>query len=89
MQTSPVISRMVNARQWQRVTKLIASQAEKPGCQVVFGGKSDEADLYIQPTIVTGMSVTTKNDPLMGEELFGPVLPIVAYDTLDEGTTEL
>ena len=49
--------------------------------KVVFGGKGDPATLKIQPTILDPVS---PDDPVMGEEIFGPVLPVLTYRTLDE-----
>ncbi len=50
---------------------------------VAIGGKSDVQDLYIEPTILIDVKPT---DPVMQEEIFGPILPIVnidnAYDAI-------
>ena len=48
---------------------------------VVYGGKGDRETLKIQPTILDGVSPT---DPVMNEEIFGPLLPVLTFDTLDE-----
>lgn len=51
---------------------------------VAIGGKSDVQDLYIEPTILIDVKPT---DPVMQEEIFGPILPIVnidnAYDAIN------
>lgn len=47
---------------------------------LIFGGKYDEHSLKIEPTLVT----STFEDEVMQDEIFGPILPIVEYDTLDE-----
>lgn len=49
--------------------------------KVVFGGKGDLKTLRIQPTIMDGV---TAKDAVMQEEIFGPALPVIAYDTIDE-----
>ena len=67
--------RMVNRRHYERVLGLIDP------AKVVFGGKGNEATLHIQPTIMDGV---TSEDAVMQEEIFGPVLPVIAYDTMDE-----
>lgn len=48
---------------------------------MVYGGKGDRETLKIQPTILDGVSPT---DPVMNEEIFGPLLPVLTFDTLDE-----
>lgn len=48
--------------------------------KVVFGGKGDQT-LRVQPTIMDGV---TAKDAVMQEEIFGPALPVIAYDTIDE-----
>jgi aldehyde dehydrogenase (NAD+) len=49
--------------------------------KVVAGGKSDPAARYLDPTIFYPV---TWDDPIMEDEIFGPILPILTYKTLDE-----
>jgi aldehyde dehydrogenase (NAD+) len=49
--------------------------------KIVIGGQSDPAARYLAPTIVYP---ATWDDPIMEEEVFGPILPILTYRTLDE-----
>lgn len=49
--------------------------------KLVRGGQSDEAALRIAPTVLDGV---TWDDAVMGEEIFGPLLPIITFDSLDE-----
>ncbi|MEU5582385.1 aldehyde dehydrogenase family protein [Streptomyces huasconensis] len=67
--------RMVNQRHFDRVAALLGSGT------VAFGGQTDRDDVYIAPTVLTGV---TGDDPVMQEEIFGPVLPIVEVADLDE-----
>lgn len=46
---------------------------------VAFGGKVDEVDLYLSPTLMTDVPL---DSPLMNEEIFGPVLPIIPVDSI-------
>ncbi len=71
---SPLLPRMVNEKNFDRVLCLIESG------NVVVGGSSDRKDLYIEPTILDGV---TQEDPIMQEEVFGPVLPILTYTNLN------
>ena len=72
---SPDYPRIVDRRHFERVRALIASG--KP----FIGGIADEADCYIAPTILTGVP---PDSPVMREEIFGPVLPVLEYGDLDE-----
>ena len=67
--------RMVSRRHYDRVMGLIDPE------KVVFGGKGNPETLHIQPTIMDGV---TAQDAVMQEEIFGPVLPVIAYDSIDE-----
>ena len=66
--------RMVNDRAFERVTGYF-----KDG-KIVFGGKTDPATRYIEPTLLEDVAL---DSPVMTEEIFGPVFPIVVMD--DQG----
>ena len=66
--------RMINRKHYDRVMGLIDP------AKVVYGGRGDPDALKIQPTILDGVS---PEDPVMQEEIFGPLLPVLTYDTLD------
>ncbi|MFD5441826.1 aldehyde dehydrogenase family protein [Streptomyces tendae] len=74
-QCSDGYGRIVNERHFDRVSALLGSG------RVVFGGRSDRADRYIAPTVLADVK---PDDPVMREEIFGPVLPILAVADLDE-----
>ena len=67
--------RMVNRKHFDRVLGLIDPS------KVVLGGGSDPDALKIQPTVLDGVS---PEDPVMGEEIFGPVLPVLTFDRVEE-----
>jgi aldehyde dehydrogenase (NAD+) len=48
---------------------------------VVYGGKQNRASLYIEPTLLTDVKVS---DPIMQDEIFGPLLPIIEYTNFEE-----
>ena len=79
-QRSPDFSRIVNRRHYDRLTGYLASG------QVVHGGQHDAGDLYLAPTILTGVSWSA---PVMQEEIFGPILPVLEFDRLDEALAGL
>jgi aldehyde dehydrogenase (NAD+) len=68
--------RIVNQRQFDRLVSLI----ETTGGTVVTGGRSDAATLRIEPTVIVDPSPT---DPVMADEIFGPILPILTVESLD------
>ena len=72
---NPDYVHMINRKHYDRVMGLIDPD------KVVLGGKGDPETLRIQPTLLRGV---TSEDAAMQEEIFGPVLPIISYDTLDE-----
>ncbi|XP_053130697.1 aldehyde dehydrogenase family 3 member A2 isoform X2 [Hemicordylus capensis] len=72
---SPDYERIVNQRHFKRIVGLLEGQ------KVAHGGEADEATCYIAPTILTDVSPESK---IMQEEIFGPVLPIVAVKGVDE-----
>lgn len=74
-QTSNAYGRLVNQRHFDRVAALLDSGT------LAFGGTLDRDDQYIAPTVLTGVKA---EDPVMQEEIFGPVLPIVEVADLDE-----
>nr|XP_012612869.1 aldehyde dehydrogenase family 3 member B1 isoform X1 [Microcebus murinus]XP_012612872.1 aldehyde dehydrogenase family 3 member B1 isoform X1 [Microcebus murinus] len=74
-QSSPNLGRIINQKQFQRLRALL-------GCgRVAIGGQSDESQRYIAPTVLVDVRET---EPVMQEEIFGPILPIVNVRSLDE-----
>ena len=72
---NPEYGKMINQKHFDRVMGLIDP------AKVVLGGGARPDELRIEPTIMDGV---TADDAVMGEEIFGPVLPILTYDSLDE-----
>ena len=70
---------MISQRHFERVMGLI--EHRNPDATVAFGGRGDAGTLRIEPTCLRGV---TLDDPVMNEEIFGPVLPVITYKTLDE-----
>jgi aldehyde dehydrogenase (NAD+) len=76
---SPDYGRIINDRHFSRLQGLLESSRAQG--QIVMGGQVNAADRYMAPTIIDGV---TAEDPLMQEEIFGPLLPVLTYDTLEE-----
>jgi len=51
------------------------------GGKLIHGGRVDKSAKYCEPTLIDG---PTYNSPVMEEEIFGPILPIVTFKTIDE-----
>jgi len=68
-------ARIINQQNVNRLSSLMQSG------QIVWGGKYDVADCYVSPTIIKDV---TPDDPIMQEEIFGPVLPVVDFENLED-----
>ena len=64
--------RIINEKNWKRQVLLLDHQ------NILFGGKSSEKDFYVAPTIVDEPNLDSL---LMQEEIFGPILPVLGYET--------
>nr|WP_315211378.1 aldehyde dehydrogenase [uncultured Flavobacterium sp.] len=69
---SPDFARIINLKNWQRQLSLLENQT------ILFGGQSNKETLYLAPTLLD----EPKMDSLvMKEEIFGPILPILSYES--------
>ncbi|MFP4088412.1 MAG: aldehyde dehydrogenase [Desulfobacteraceae bacterium] len=73
---SPDLVRIINDAQFDRLEALMHSAGT-----IVHGGRVNRATRYMEPTLIDGI---TPEDPIMQEEIFGPLLPILDYTHLDE-----
>ncbi len=76
-QQSRFFPRIISTDAMQRISKLLKC------VKVYYGGKIDIEDKYIQPTILDEI---TPNSPIMQEEIFAPVLPVMSFDDINEVT---
>jgi aldehyde dehydrogenase (NAD+) len=74
------LTRIVNPRHTRRVAALLADAVAR-GAQVHSGGEVDEASCYIAPTLLDNVA---PGSSILEEEIFGPLLPIIAYTELDD-----
>lgn len=72
---SPDFQRIINDKQMAHMKRMLERGT------ALCGGVVDEAERYVAPTILEGVS---PDDPVMQEEIFGPVLPVQTFDQLDE-----
>ena len=75
METSPDFSRTVNQGHYNGLKAMLEGE------EIIFGGNSNDSDNYLSPTLVNEPKLDSK---LMHGEIFGPILPIIAYETDDD-----
>ena len=73
--SDPTYGKIISRKHFHRICGLIDQS------KVIVGGNSDSATLKIEPTV---MDSVTWDDPVMGQEIFGPVLPVLTFDSIDE-----
>ncbi len=73
-QSSHHFVRIVNDKAFQRLTGYLNSG------NIIFGGRSDAKERYIEPTVVSA----TPSSPIMQEEIFGPIFPLLTFDSTGE-----
>lgn len=71
---------IINDNHFTRLTKLLSNG------EIIYGGQVDEEMLAIEPTIIDQVSW---DDPIMKEEIFGPLLPILTFSELDDAISEI
>lgn len=79
---SPDLARVVNQAHMERLLHMLGTTEGT----LVTGGQADMPARYLAPAIVRSVGWA---DPLMSEEIFGPVLPVLAYDDLPAAIEEL
>lgn len=72
--------KIINGKHFERLCKLIDQN------KVVYGGRTNSETNQIEPTV---MDFVTEDDAVMGEEIFGPVMPILTFDSFDAMIEEL
>jgi aldehyde dehydrogenase (NAD+) len=71
---------MVNQRHYERVKEYM-EDAIAEGAKVIIGGGVDDEHHYIEPTVMMNVN---PGSALMTQEIFGPVLPLITFKTLEE-----
>jgi aldehyde dehydrogenase (NAD+) len=73
--TNPGYGRLVNRGHFDRLVGYLGNG------RILCGGQHDAGDLYVAPTILTDVATDA---PVMQEEIFGPILPVLEFAALDE-----
>ncbi|KAI4456348.1 aldehyde dehydrogenase [Holotrichia oblita] len=75
LKISPDLARIATNRHFNRLVSLLNN------CNIALGGNIDSNERFISPTIVTNVKLT---DPIMQDEIFGPILPIITVRSKEE-----
>lgn len=67
--------KLINEKQFDRVHGYLQQGT------IVYGGRSDKANLFIEPTVLTDVNIES---PVMKDEIFGPVLPVISFATTEQ-----
>lgn len=78
VKSSKDYTRIINKRHFDRLKELFERSVES-GAEVICGGDFSEDELYISPTI---LSVKDEHNPIMEQEIFGPIIPVFEYEDL-------
>jgi aldehyde dehydrogenase (NAD+) len=73
-QANQNFAQVINEKNLDRLVALIKPE------NIFIGGKFDRVSRYLEPTVLTGVG---PDDPVMEEEIFGPILPVLTYDDID------
>ena len=82
---SPDLAQIVDERQFDRLESLL--QAPRQEGRILLGGRSDRANRRIEPTVI--QVDQPERDPLMQEELFGPLLPVLTVTSLEAALAQI
>ena len=81
---SGALAQIINQRQFERLQRLLES-ARQDG-RILLGGEIEPGDRRIAPTLIR---VHDRNDPLMADELFGPLMPVLQLDDLQRTLNDI
>jgi aldehyde dehydrogenase (NAD+) len=77
-QANQNFAQVINEKNLDRLVTLIKPE------NIFMGGQYDRASRFLEPTVLTGIG---PNDPVMEEEIFGPILPVLTYENIDDAIT--
>jgi len=76
--SSEYYGKIINEKQFDRLVKYFANG------KIIHGGRTDKSRSYIEPTLITDVD---PGSAIMTEEIFGPILPIISFDTMEQALT--
>ena len=78
------LARIINTRQFERLNDLL--ETARSDDRILVGGEVNHQERMIAPTVI---KVDDRSDPLMADELFGPLLPMLTMQSLDQTLAEI
>lgn len=81
-EVSENLCRLVSSEHLDKLKKILAAAVAR-GAIVETGGETAAEDRYMEPTMLSGID---GDSPIMTDEIFGPILPVIAFDTIDDAT---
>ncbi len=83
--SSKNFARIINHQHFNRLKRLLKDTITE-GAKVEIGGKFNESDNYIDPTVLSNVFPTSA---IMGEEIFGPIIPILTFSNIDDAIRQV
>ncbi len=81
LEAATTVGPLINAVQRERVARIVESSVDAGATVVTGGSRIDGPGYFYRPTVMSGVAADA---PLATEEVFGPVLPVIPFDTTDE-----
>lgn len=75
-QSSENYGKIINTKQFDRLKNYLDNAH-----RIEFGGHNDRGELFIEPTVITDVKMS---DSIMSDEIFGPILPVISFNTAEE-----
>lgn len=82
IEKSKAFGRIINKKHFDRITNLIDKEKD----YIILGGNSNEETNFIEPTV---LKISSFDSPIMQEEIFGPLIPIIKYSELDVAISKI
>ena len=79
IKSSPSYCRIINGHHHKRLIQMIDNSLSN-GSSIIYGGKHDDKDRFIEPTIILA---NCKNCKISEDEIFGPLLPIIEFEKIE------
>ncbi len=80
LEPDTTVGPLINARQLDRVEKLVSASVDGGATVLVGGERPDRRGYFYEPTVITDV---TADLPIHNEEIFGPVMPVISFDDID------
>ena len=83
LKNNPDYCRIINKKNHKRLSDMLQNALDR-GAHIEMGGEYDQENLYFEPTFLSNVA---EDSELLQEEIFGPILPIIVYENLEDALT--